>query len=64
MRSTPEKDNIDIKRMRVDAMNNKVEESFAEECRSLLGIIDEISTKGYKKHVKREAKARSKHKYY
>ena len=30
MRSTPEKDNIDSKRMRVEAMTEKGEVSFAE----------------------------------
>ena len=30
MHSTPEKDNIENKRMRVDAMTEKVEVSFAE----------------------------------
>ena len=64
MRSTPEKDNIDSKRMRVEAMTEKGEVSFAEECKRLLDLRDKISTKGDKKHAKREAKARLKHKYY
>ena len=64
MRSTPEVDKIDSKRMRVDAMTKKGEVSFAEECKRLLDLRDEIGTKGDKKHAKREAKARLKHKYY
>ena len=49
MRSTPEVDNIESKRMRVDAMTEKVEVSFAEEYKRLLDICDEIGTKGDKK---------------
>ena len=64
MRSTPEKDNIDSKRMRVEAMTEKGEVSFAEECRFLLDLCDEIGTKGDNKHSKFEAKARLNHKYY
>ena len=64
MRSTPEVDKIDSKRMRVDAMTEKGEVSFSEECKRLMDICDEIGTKGDKKHSKREAKARLKHKYY
>ena len=48
--------------MRVDAMTNKVELSFAKECKRLLDLCDKISTEGDKKHAKREAKARLKHK--
>ena len=33
MRSTPEKDKIDSKRMRVETMKEKGEVSFAEECK-------------------------------
>ena len=33
MRSTSEKDKIDSKRMRVEAMKEKVEVSFAKECK-------------------------------
>ena len=62
MRSTPEKDKIDNKRIRVEAMTEKREVSFAEECKLLLDIRDEIGTKGDKKHAKSEAKARLKHK--
>ena len=58
MISTPEVDNIDSKRMRVDAMTKKGEVSFSEECKRLLDLCDEIGTKGDKKHAKREAKAR------
>ena len=61
MRSTPEKENIYRKRMRVDAMTEKGEVSFAKECKLLLDICDEIGTKGDKKHAKREDKARLKH---
>ena len=64
MCSTPEKDNIDSKCMRVEAMTEKGEASFAKECKRLLDLRDEIGTKGDKKHAKREAKARLKHKYY
>ena len=64
MRSTPEKDKIDSKRMRVEAMTEKGEESFSKECKRLLDIRYEIGTKGDKKHAKRESKARLKHKYY
>ena len=56
MRSTPEKDKIDSKRMRVDVMTEKGEVSFAEECKHLLGLCNEIGTKGDKKHAKRKAK--------
>ena len=45
-------------------MTNKGEVIFAEECKRLLDLRDEIGTKGDKKHAKREAKARLKHKYY
>ena len=64
MHSTPEKDNIDSKLMRVESMTDKGEVSFAEECKHLPDLRDEIGTKGDKKHAKREAKARLKHKYY
>ena len=64
MRSTPEKDKIDSKSMRVEAMTEKGEVSFAEECKRLLDLRDKIGTKGDKKHVKRDAKAHLKHKYY
>ena len=64
MLSTPEKDKIDSKRMRVEAMTEKGEVSFTEECKRLLDLRDEIGTKGYKKHEKREAKVHLKHKYY
>ena len=50
--------------MRVEAMTEKGEVRFAEECKRLLDLRDEICTKGDKKHAKREAKARLKHKYY
>ena len=52
MCSTPEKDNIDSNRMRVEAMTDKGEISFSEECKLLLDLRDEIGTKGYKKHTK------------
>ena len=50
--------------MRVEAMTEKGELRFAKECKRLLDLRDEIGTKGDKKHAKREAKARLKHKYY
>ena len=50
--------------MCVDVMTEKGEVNFAEECERLLNLCDEIGTKGDKKHVKREAKARLKNKYY
>ena len=56
MRSTPEKDKIDSKRMRVEAMTEKWEVIFAKEYKRLLDLSDEIGTKGDKKHAKREAK--------
>ena len=61
---TPEVDNIDIKRRRVDAITEKGEVSFAKEFKRFLDLCDEIVTKGDSKHVKREAKARLKQKYY
>ena len=64
MRITPEKDKIDSKHMRVEAMTEKGEVSFSEECKRLLDLRDEIVTKGDKKHAKREAKALLKHKYH
>ena len=64
MRSTPEVDKIDRKRMRVDAMNKKGEVIFSKECKRLLDLCDEIGTKGDKKHAKHEAKSSLKHKYY
>ena len=64
MRSTPEKDKIDSKRIHVEAMTEKGEVSFAEECKSLLDLCDEIGTKDDKKHAKHGSKARLKHKYY
>ena len=50
--------------MRVEAMAEKGEVSFAKECKCLLNICDEIGTKGEKKHAKREAKERLKNKQY
>ena len=64
MLSTPEKDRIDSKRMRVETMTEKGEVRFAEECKRLLDLCDGIGTKGDKKHAKREDKARLRHKYY
>ena len=64
MRSTPGKDKIDSKRMRVEYMIEKGELSFAKESKRLLDLRDEIGTKAYKKHAKRESKSRLKHKYY
>ena len=62
MCSTTEKEKIDSKRMHVEAMTENEELSFAKECKCLLYLCNEISTKGDKKHAKREAKARLKHK--
>ena len=42
MSSTPVKDKIVSKRMRVDAMIKKGEVSFAKECKRLLDICDDI----------------------
>ena len=64
MRGPPEVDKIDSKCMRVDTMTKKGEVIFAEECKRLLDIHDEIGTNGDKKHTKREAKERSNQKYY
>ena len=64
MRSTPEVDNIDSKRMRVDAMTQKGHARFSKECKGLIYLRDEIGTKGDKKYAKREAKACLMHKYY
>ena len=60
----PEVDKIGSKRMCVHYMTEKGEVSFAEECNRLLDLLDEIDTKGDKKHAKREAKSRFKNKYY
>ena len=62
--STPEVDKIYSKHVRVDAMTDKVESRFSEECKCLLDFLDEICTKVDEKHAKRKAKARLKHKYY
>ena len=64
MHSTPEVENIYSKCMRVDAMTEKREVKFVEECKCLLNLCDEIGINGDKKHAKCEAKARLKHKYY
>ena len=50
--------------MHVDDMTENGYVSFSKECKSLLGICDEIGTKGDKKYAKHEAKPRLKHKYY
>ena len=50
--------------MCVEAMTEKGEVIFSEECKRLLDLCDEIGTKGDKQHAKREAKARLEHKYY
>ena len=64
IRSTPERENIYSKRMHVEAMTDKGEVSFSEECKRLLDLYDEIGTKDDNKHAKLEAKARLNHKYY
>ena len=50
--------------MHVDTITEKGKVIFAEECKRLLDIRDEIATKGDKNDEKREAKARLKQKYY
>ena len=62
IRSTSELDNIESKSMCVNPMTKKVEVSFAEECRRLLDLHDEVDTEDDKKNVKREAKASLKQK--
>ena len=62
MRSTPEKHKIVSKCMRVEAMTEKGDVSFAKECKRLMDLCDEIGTKGDKKHAKRKAKALLNHK--
>ena len=64
MRSTPEVENIDSKRMSVDAMTKKGELIFSGECKRLLDLCDEICIKSDKKYVKHKAKVRLKQKYY
>ena len=64
MSSTHEKDKIDSKRMHVEAMTERGEVRFSEECKRLLDLCDEIGTKGDKKHSKRVDKALLKQKYY
>ena len=64
MRSTPKVDKINSKRIFVDSMIDKGKESFAKKCKRLLDPLVKIGTKGDKKHVKHEAKARLKHTYY
>ena len=64
MSRTPEVDNIDSECMRVDAMTDKGEVRFAEECKGLLDLWDAIGTKGDKKHAKCEAKSQLNQKYY
>ena len=44
MSSTPEKYKIESKRMRVEAMTEKGEVSFAKECKRLLDLRYEIGT--------------------
>ena len=61
---TLEVDNIDGKRMHVDAMTEKGDVRFDKECRRLLDLCDEIGTKGDKKHAKSESKSRWKNRYY
>ena len=64
MRINPEKYKTDSKRICVEAMKEKGEVSFSEECKCLLDLCDEIGTKGDKKNEKCEAEARLNHKYY
>ena len=62
MLSTPEVDKVDSNCIRIDDMTKMGEVRFDEECNRLLDLHDEIGTKSDKKHAKREAKARLKHK--
>ena len=62
MRSTPEVDKIDSKRMHVDAITKKGEVWFSEVCKSLLDLCDKIGTKVDKKNAKHGAEARLKQK--
>ena len=62
MLSMPEVDNIYSKCMRDDAMTEKGEVSFAEECKRLLDLCGEIGAKVDKKHAKCKSKSRLKHK--
>ena len=55
MRITPEVNNIDSKRMRVDTMTQKGEVNFSEECKSSLYLYDKVGTKRDNKHAKHEA---------
>ena len=48
--------------MHVEAITEKVELSFAKECKRLLDLCDEIGNKGDKEHAKWESKALLKHK--
>ena len=48
MRITTKEDKIDRKRMRVDAMTEKGEVSFAKEFKRSLDLLDEMVTKGDK----------------
>ena len=48
MHSTPERETINSKRMRVEDMTENGEVSFAKECKRLLDIRDEIGAKGDK----------------
>ena len=56
MRSTPEKDKIDSKRMRVESMTENGEVSFAKECKRLLDLHDEVGTKGDKNMINAKLK--------
>ena len=62
MCSTPEVDKVDSNCICIDDMTKMGEVRFDEECNRLLDLHDEIGTKSDKKHAKREAKARLKHK--
>ena len=55
MCSTPEKYKIDSKRMRVEAMTEKGEVSFAEECKRLLELCGEIGIRNTKKVIPKHA---------
>ena len=60
----PGKNKIGSKCKSVDVLTKKSEVIFDKECKRLLGLGDEIGTKGDNKHAKCEDKARLKHEYY
>jgi len=63
-RATPEVHDSSSKQMRVNAMTEEGEVSFADECKRLLLRRDEVGTRGDKKHAKRESRAKLKESIY